>query len=112
MPPRAERALLGPTPFMSVEIALIDNPQSGKRQHLVHRGDILRPASDQFSQTTRRHCLGLRTCLSDHSFEDAVHQTNVAVVKTDLNVVDGPCADYLRGLLHVDPRWSRGAGEQ
>ena len=48
--------------------------------------------------------------LGDHAFEDAVYQADVAVIEADLDVVDRPCSDDLRGFLDIHagkPRRSR-----
>src|ERR1700761_7307728 len=89
----------GSASSVTVQIALVDESQAGEGQHFVYRLDVLRSAGDEFGEAARSNGLRVRSHFSDHAFQDAVDKPDIAVVETDLDVVDGSGTDDLRGFF-------------
>ena len=96
---------------MPIEISFVDKTQPGQSQHLVDGVDVLGSTGDELGETAGgdRACPGAK--FSDHAFEDAVDQTDVAVVKTKLNVIDGPGSDDFGRFFDIDARKPGSFGE-
>src|ERR1700736_27332 len=112
MPCSRARPKLGSAFSVPIQIAFVDEAQPGQGQHLVHCVDMLGSTGDQLRKTACGDGPGSGPKFGDHAFEDAVDQTNVAVVKTNLNVIDGPCSNNLRGLFDIDAGKTSRSGEQ
>ncbi len=73
---------------------------------------MLGSTGDQLRKAACGYGLSSGAEFGDHAFEDAVDQTDVAVIQADLDVVDRSCSDDLRGLLDIDAGKTRRSGKQ
>ncbi len=83
-----------------------------QRQHRFHALHIFTVRGDQPGKPAGCHRLCVRAKLREHTFQDAVHQADVAVIQPDLDVVRRVGADDFGWLLYLDARQSRCTGEQ
>ena len=96
----------------AVQIAFVDEAQSGQGQVFVHGPDVLRSACNQWGQAAGGDGPGLGSHLGDHAFEDAIDQADITVIKTDLEVIDSSGSNDFGGLFDLDALQAGGAGEK
>ena len=70
-------------------VSLPDNAQSFERQELIHMLDVLRPFADHRSKAAGREHSRLCAQLREQQFEDAIHQSEISVIKTRLQAAHG-----------------------
>src|SRR6266404_3682140 len=93
-------------------VPLPDEAQTFEREQIVHRLDVARTSTDERREPTGGDYLRRAAQFGNHAFEDAIHQSEIAVVQPALQVLDGVDADDTLGLAHFDALQARGAGEE
>ena len=103
-----------------IAVALVEQAQTVECKHVVDGGDVLGIVVEHVSEAAggnhfwhRRAAVWLAALdFSEHSLEDAIDQTDVAVKKAALQMRDGVSADGASGTLDIDARKLGGAGEE
>ena len=84
---------------MTVLVALPDEAQAGKREHVVDAVKVLGVRGNELGKAAGGDGLGVRAELGDETFQDSIHKTYIAVIEADLDVVRGAGTDDLGGLF-------------
>src|SRR6185312_10320941 len=95
-----------------VVVALPDEAEAVEGEHVVDRADVLASAGDQLGKASGGDGFRVGSEFVDEAFENPVDQADVAVIKTDLDVVGGGGADDFGGLLDLYAGKAGGAVEQ
>ena len=93
-------------------ISLPDEAQTVQCEKIIHVFDIFRSRSNQRCQPAGGHTVVSLPHFLQQSFQNAVDQSEIAVIKPGLQAAHGGAADDARRFADIHPRQTRGTFEQ